>query len=361
MKMSKDPQAVLDYKFDWAAGFLQPGEKITSFTVAVAPDDGTLAVTSQSSTDTVVTVFLGGGTDSRTYTVTNHVTTDQGRQEDAFLELVIRDEEPSGALSACEWPVVYPEDAEFPVAPSGMAVYEDMAAELLWRWTGRRFGLCEATIRPCRQDCTGWVSTYYGTSGSPPWPVGRPFYPALVRGQWFNIGCGGGCGDQCGCEANQSLAFEKPVWEVAEVQVDGVVLDPSAYQLFNSRYLTRTDGGTWPTCQDMSKRLGAAGTWGVTIRVGDPVPAGGQLAAGKLALELAKAFTGSKGCELPTRVQSVTRAGVSISMMLDTFDDLDKGKTGVWVVDAWVASVNKPDIGFSVASPDLRTTRVPRG
>lgn len=264
-------------------------------------------------------------------------------------------------MQACEWPVTYPGDCDAlsSLPASGVQDFEDMATEFLWRWTGEQFGLCEATIRPCRQDCTAWQSTYYGSGGA--LPLGRPFTPTLIRGQWFNVGCGGGCGDLCGCESGRSLRFEKPVYDVVSVEVDGQALPSGAYRVDNHRLLVRMDGGQWPYCQNLDRPLGDEDTWGVTVRVGEPVPAGGRLAAGKLACEFAKAVYDSKNCELPKRVQSITRQGVSISMMLDTFDDLDKGKTGIWLIDAWVASVTKPDIGFSVASPDIRTPRMGGG
>jgi hypothetical protein len=84
------------------------------------------------------------------------------------------------------------------------------------------------------------------------------------------------------------------------------------------------------------------------------VPIGGQVAAGKLALELQKAACGASGCELPKRWTNIARQGVTISAALDTYDDIEKGRTGIWIVDSWVTSVTKADIGFSVASPDLR-------
>jgi hypothetical protein len=141
---------------------------------------------------------------------------------------------------------------------------------------------------------------------------------------------------------------------VLRVEIDGVVLDPTAYRVDNGRLLVRQDGGRWPYCQDMSKPLGAQGTWAVTVRVGSPVPVGGQVAAGKLACELARAAAGDKGCELPQRWQTINRQGVTIAAGMDTFEDLDGGKTGIWLIDSWVASVTKPDIGFSIATPDYR-------
>jgi hypothetical protein len=154
--------------------------------------------------------------------------------------------------------------------------------------------------------------------------------------------------------SGQALVFEKPVESIVAIEIDGKALAPSAYRVDDNRLLVRQDGETWPYCQNMSRPLGEVDTWAVTVQTGTPVPAGGQLAAGKLACELAKAANGAEKCELPQRWQTVTRQGVTISAAIDLFQGLDEGKTGIWLIDSWVASVNKPDIGFSIASPDYR-------
>ena len=50
------------------------------------------------------------------------------------------------------------------------------------------------------------------------------------------------------------------------------------------------------------------------------------------------AATGDKACSLPERITSVTRQGVSWSM-LDPMDFLDKKLTGVGRLDAWLSTV----------------------
>ena len=89
---------------------------------------------------------------------------------------------------------------------------------------------------------------------------------------------------------------------------------------------------------------------------GTPVPAGGQVAAGLLSLEMAKALAHDSSCKLPQRWQSITRQGVTITAQ-DLFEDLNEGRTGLWLVDSWVASVTQPKrVGGRVFSPDIPRT-----
>lgn len=259
----------------------------------------------------------------------------------------------------CDWPTDYsacggglPEPlASLPA--SGVAMFEEMAATYLWNWTGRKFGLCEVTLRPCRQECWQGQSTFWGGGGQ--LPGQRPFTPVIIQGQWYNIGCGQ-CGDSCGCGVTAALRLPGPIASIEEVQIGGEVLDPTAYRVDNGRFLVRQDGGRWPTCQDMSAALGAEDTWGVTYRKGYAVPGGGQVAAGLLANELAKAACNDKSCGLPQRVQSITRQGVTVAV-LDAFDDIDEGHTGIWLIDSWVASVVRRPRRMRVLSPDRMPPR----
>lgn len=256
----------------------------------------------------------------------------------------------------CDWPVSYagcnngakPEPlASLPA--SGQETFETMAAQYLWNWTGRSFGVCEVTVQPCRQDCLQGISSFNG-SGPIATPLGvfnSPWTPVLIDGRWFNIGCGR-CGDKCGCDGTAPLRLPGPIDSVASVSVDGEVLDPSIYYVNNFNLLVRNDGKAWPDC----------GTE-ITYSKGVPVPVGGQIAAGVLAAELAKASCGDKTCQLPQRVQTVTRQGVTIAM-LDAFDDVDKGHTGIWIIDSWISSVTKPPVQSRVLSPDRPRSPVRR-
>lgn len=248
--------------------------------------------------------------------------------------------------SPCDWPVSYAqcttEGGALPVPlasmpASGVEMFETMAAEYLWRWTGRALGLCEVTINPCRQDCTEGQSSFYGGG---PFRGSSPWTPVLVQGRWLNIGCGH-CGDSCGCAGDASLRIPGPVDSLVRVVEDGVEVDPAVLGIYNNSFITRSDGKAWSPCG-----------LEITYRRGTAVPVGGQTAAGILAVELAKAACSDNTCQLPKRVQTVTRQGVTIAM-LDSFDDIDKGHTGIWLIDSWLASMIKPRQPSAVLSPDI--------
>ena len=83
----KDPQAVLDWAFDWSR-WLADGETISSVTVTV---DAGLTKDSQSTTTTKVTVWLSGGTLGVTYKVACRVVTNQGRTDERTIGIRVTD------------------------------------------------------------------------------------------------------------------------------------------------------------------------------------------------------------------------------------------------------------------------------
>lgn len=74
-----DPQATLDYAFDWTA-WLREGETLMSATVTVP--DGITKTTETATSTGLVTYWLQGGTHGSSYKVTCHVVTNQGREDE---------------------------------------------------------------------------------------------------------------------------------------------------------------------------------------------------------------------------------------------------------------------------------------
>ena len=87
---TKDPQAVLDYSVDWTP-WLAEGETIDASTWTVPAGVTQEASPAPSVAGGKTTVWLSGGTAGKAYTVTNHITTSQGRQDDRSFRLEVRD------------------------------------------------------------------------------------------------------------------------------------------------------------------------------------------------------------------------------------------------------------------------------
>jgi len=252
--------------------------------------------------------------------------------------------------STCEWPVIWPEACREldPVRAERTAALLGMATDLLWSWTGRRFGVCPVSVElahdPGVCGCPGaGASTYVGRGLALPWGgrAGSPWAPVLVAGVVRNVSCG--CfSDPCVCGGHQdgAVRLPGPVAGVDRVLVDEVEISTAAWRLLPGGWLVRTDGVGWPH-------------EGLTVdyRRGLAVPMGGQIAVGVLAWELSKALECPDDCQLPQRVQAVTRQGISVAV-LDQFQDLGDGRTGIWLIDSWVASVTLARQGGSVLSPD---------
>jgi hypothetical protein len=254
----------------------------------------------------------------------------------------------------CSWEVDYSDCTDLDVLENSgdPQMFEEMAVQYLWNWTGRKFGVCEVTVRPCREDCAEGYSTFFGWGPLPgAYPGGAPWRPVIVNGRWYNLGCGV-CGDTCGCTRLEQVTLPGPIASIESITINGEVLPDSAYRVDDNRHVVRLDGGEWPLCQDLAAPVTEENTWEITYKRGVPVPSGGSVAAGVLALELAKAACNDKSCRLPQRVQTVTRQGVTIAM-LDAFDDVEKGHTGIWIIDSWLSSINRAPIPSRVFSPDV--------
>src|SRR5690606_3831730 len=86
-------------------------------------------------------------------------------------------------------------------------------------------------------------------------------------------------------------------------------------------------------------RNAVPGDFEVTYTYGSPPPVAGRMAARMLAIEFAKLWSGDEECSLPTRVTSVSRQGITFTI-LDSQDFIDDLRTGVYAVDLFLKSVN---------------------
>jgi hypothetical protein len=81
LRSKKDPAARLDYEISWA-DWLAPGDRITASIWSI--DGGTIEDASVF-TDTAAQVWISGGTPGETITLTNEITTTQGRIDQRTL------------------------------------------------------------------------------------------------------------------------------------------------------------------------------------------------------------------------------------------------------------------------------------
>lgn len=227
----------------------------------------------------------------------------------------------------------------------------EFGALVMWAATGRRYGLCERTVRPCGRQCQscGGGAGYFWSDGT--------WLPYIFNGEWRNCfgGCGAGC---CTCEPWCQVYLPAPVASIPATGIsqDGAVVPDTAWRVDNGQWLVRTDGECWPYCQDYNADSGT-GVFTVTYYQGLPVPGAVSRAAGELACEYAKACVGAE-CRLPSRVQSLTRQGMTVSMV-DVDMLLEKGLTGITTVDQVIRALNPYGLTsrMKISSPDLPVSR----
>ena len=83
----KDPDATLDYGFDWTLWL--DGDNITTSTWIV--ESGvSIEAGSEQFNSKITSVYLSGGSVDSNYKVTNRITTDSGRTDDRSFMLRIR-------------------------------------------------------------------------------------------------------------------------------------------------------------------------------------------------------------------------------------------------------------------------------
>ena len=148
--------------------------------------------------------------------------------------------------------------------------------------------------------------------------------PYVVSGEMYNL--------PRNMDGMRNLRLKhSPVRSVSSVNYLGRELDPTEYSLRNNSYLVRTHSLPWVLnpLQELS----------VTYSYGTPPPATGKRAAIRLANEFILADMGSAQCALPERISSVSRQGVSYTVM-DPQEFISNGKVGIYEIDLFLASVN---------------------
>lgn len=214
-----------------------------------------------------------------------------------------------------------------------------IASFVLWAFSGRKYtGTRTVTERyecPCRSGPRASLRNIQDGLFD--------VEPFMTNGAITNEGCG------CADTRHHRLRLRgHPVRSVQRVVSGGEVVAPDKYQVVNFQYLQAAPGASLDMCG-----------LEITYTYGAEPPTAGRRAARHLAQELAKGLNGEE-CELPDRVTSVSRQGVSYTI-LDEQSFLDDLRTGIYSVDLFLRAVN-PDKARKPArvfSPDMpRATRV---
>lgn len=240
----------------------------------------------------------------------------------------------------------------WPLPPSGCADLSDIpapvtgtavlaASEYLWSLSGFRFGDCEVTIRPCHRGCAGpsWGASFdwWGVWSGFSWSGGWPWVAFPGSSLWLDAVCGR-CTGGCDCGRADTLLLPDLVRSIAEIKIDGEVLPASGYALYDGDKVVRTDGGTWPLCQDWAVPVSGPGAWSIRVVAGQPVPTLGTFAVAAMAKIFADDCTPGV-CKHPRYVTRVSRQGVE--QQFPTVKELrDAHLTGVAAVDDFLGAFN---------------------
>jgi hypothetical protein len=185
-------------------------------------------------------------------------------------------------------------------------------------------------------------------------------YPTLIGGLWFNLGCGGGCTSDCGCNTVSQFTLPGPVSRIVSIIIDGQVVPTGSYRLDNNRKVVRTDGGEWPVCNDVTQSSGS-GTWTATVLYGAEVPTLGQLAVSELMCEFIAACTPGMTCKLPGKLATVARQGVQQTFVQQTLGAIQAagGMIGLYISDLFISTFNPNGLQNASGSysPDVPRSR----
>ena len=162
---------------------------------------------------------------------------------------------------------------------------EDASDLLAFMSNGRVVGRCTTTLRPCRNSVCGW------------------WFPDRIWPVW--------AADNCCCGVDE-LPLVTPIVSVNLITIDGEVLPSGDYKIIDGSKLVRTDGGSWPGCQDVGLDSSEAGTFAVNYTFGRRIPVFAKMAAVELACSLSKGVTPTGRQVLPPNTTYATHQGVQM-------------------------------------------------
>lgn len=238
------------------------------------------------------------------------------------------------------------------VYPADLGAYEntefaqeacEVASYLMWTMSGRKY-TGEVTVTE-RYVC---AKRAYRMG-----PSSKNYYGTLIAGEVYNIPITDFqeyaelVSDGLSPESRIRLRG-RPVTKIHSVRTrDGRILDPSSYYLVDHSTLQAAAGVPWTPCNVE-----------ITYTYGSPIPTSGKMAARTLAVEFTKLWSGDEDCMLPQRITSISRQGVSYTL-LDSQDFIDDVRTGLYAVDLFLKSTNpdKARARSRVFSPDIPRAR----
>jgi hypothetical protein len=223
------------------------------------------------------------------------------------------------------------------------------ASYLLWAMSGRKF--TGTTTVTERYVC---AKRAYRMG-----PSSKNYYGTLIAGEVYNIPITDFqeyaelVSDGLSPESRIKLRG-RPVTKIHSVRTrDGRILEESAYYLVDHSTIQAAAGVPWTPCNVE-----------ITYTYGAEPPMAGKMAARTLAIEFAKLWAGDDDCALPQRITSISRQGVSYTL-LDSQDFIEAVRTGLYAVDLFLktSNPNKAQARAKVFSPDQPRARryTPKG
>lgn len=212
------------------------------------------------------------------------------------------------------------------------------ASHILWELSGRRWNGVRSVTEVYAQI-------------APPEPDNElfPATPYLDRGRITNVPSA--CA-RCGC------SHLVPLRGVPVIELESVTVGTRRLSLLHDVALMDY---SWLSLGKTTSCWGSCGDVTVSYTYGSKPPALGRMAARELANQFLWYAADDVRCAIPERVTSVSREGVSWTL-LDPQDFLENGRTGIYTVDLFLKAVNpeRRRMRSRVFSPDINSGKTRR-